>query len=88
MESSRLTKQCWRCKYFSDNMPEHFKAIASVSGLIQKICTHGQDISAPPPCPQFTASNSNKDRLSLYATKSYGNWKQKTTGGSLIRQLA
>jgi len=40
---------------FRDNMiPEHFKAIVRASGRIEKICAHGQDNSAPAPCPQFT----------------------------------
>jgi len=87
MKNQRVNKQCWRCKYSYDNLPEHFKAIAGASGRIEKICAHRQDMSAPPPCPQFTALNGSKGRSALYATKSYGNWKQKIFDGSLIHQL-
>jgi hypothetical protein len=86
MKNTRLSKQCWRCKYFSDNLPEHFKAIASASGHIEKMCAHGQAMSAPPPCPQFIALSNKKDTSLPYATKSYGKWKQRTDEDSSFRK--
>ena len=77
MKNTRLNKQCWRCKYFSDNLPEHFKAIASASGHIEKMCAHGQAMPAPPPCPQFTVLSNKKGASLPYATRSYGRWEQK-----------
>jgi hypothetical protein len=87
-KNQRVNKQCWRCKYFSDNFPEHFKAIVSASGRVEKICAHGQDTSAPAPCPQFAPLSAKEGRSPLYATKSYGNWKQRIFDVSVIQQLA
>ena len=50
---SRIRKQCRYCKYFSDNLSEHLKAIAHASGETKKCCIRLQDLFAPPPCPQF-----------------------------------
>jgi hypothetical protein len=87
-KNQRVNKQCWRCRYFSDNFPEHFKAIVSASGRIEKICTHGQDTSAPTPCTQFAPLSGSNSKSALYVTKSYGNWKQKILDASVIQQLA
>jgi len=75
---TRLSKQCWRCKYFSDNLPDHFKAIATASGEISKSCTHGQDLSAPPPCPQFVPLNKSKEKAPNFSSGVWGDWKKMT----------
>ena len=73
---TRFSKQCWRCKYFSDNLPEHFKAIANASGETRKSCTHGQDLSAPPPCPQFVPLHKSKEKVSHFSSGTWGDWRK------------
>jgi hypothetical protein len=73
---TRLSKQCWRCKYFSDNLPEHFKAIANASGETRKSCTRGQNLAAPPPCPQYVSLNKERGKSSHFSSGVWGEWKR------------
>jgi len=73
---TRLSKQCWRCKYFSDNLPEHFKAIANASGETRKSCTRGQNLAAPPPCPQYVSLNKERGKSSHFSSGVWGEWRR------------
>ena len=87
VKMTRLSKQCWRCKYFSDNLPEHFKAIANASGENKKSCTHGEDPSAPPPCPQYISSKKDKTKSSNFSSGVWGSWKKIASWGRPPKKL-
>ena len=76
VKMSRADKQCWRCKCFSDNLPEHFKAIASASGQVSRFCTRGKKPSEPVPCPQFMPLGNKKEKAVPFKSEEWGRWKK------------
>ena len=70
---TRLHKQCWRCEYFSQNLPDHRKAIAKTS---REACARLQDISAPPSCPDFTSLEDIKGKVLHVKDRVSGKWTE------------
>jgi len=70
---TRLHKQCWRCEYFSENLPDHRKVIAKTS---REACARLQDIAAPPPCPDFTSLEDIKGKVLHVKDGVSGKWDE------------
>jgi hypothetical protein len=70
---TRLHEQCWRCEYFSENLPDYCKSTANTS---REACTRLQDISAPSPCPDFTCLEDIKGKVLHMKDGVSGKWTE------------